>query len=208
MKSERIVEHIKKQIEKYKHFPEIGSDFKIEALNEIINYISTYDKPAIDEVSQLEKVFAENFGDYLFSTQGRRPKSFTFNKQEVLACKKFITQIKQWQQNEIEEDDVTLNQYIQMPVYEFFDLFLKNMSDWRKQFNFNVITLNRHFKPILNEIMSNPFNNPNNNYTDADQTNKQSKNNANHNGHNKNINDKPEVEDVYRALVSRSNNEG
>lgn len=98
------------------------------------------DLPQADERVSIKEIFQKHH----VSSKGTR---YVFTKNQEHELDELIIQIKQ----EMAENQ---EQYNDMTVAQFFELFMNNMDDWWKKNQFTTWGINKQFRKILSQILS------------------------------------------------------
>lgn len=113
----------------------------------MIEFISNADTPQESERVSIKEIFQKHH----FASKGTR---YVFTKNQENEIDGIIIQIKQ----EVAENP---EQYAEMTVAQFFELFMNGMDDWWKKNQFTTWGFNKHFRKVLSQILSSKMNSNN-----------------------------------------------
>ena len=116
----------------------------IKYLEGIVDFISNADTPQDNERVSIKEIFQKHH----VASKGTR---YVFTKNQDNEIDGLIVQIKQ----EMAENP---DQYGEISVAEFFELFMNGMDDWWKKNQFTTWGINKQFRKILSQILSNRIN--------------------------------------------------
>jgi hypothetical protein len=137
---QRILRHFQQAVasEKKKSSPSID---RIKTIEEMMDFINNADKPKDNERADVKEIFQKHH----VASKGTR---YVFTKNQEHELDELIIQIKQ----EMAENT---EQYGEITVAQFFELFMNNMDEWWKKHQFTTWGINKQFRKILSQILSN-----------------------------------------------------
>jgi hypothetical protein len=140
MDLQRVIKKCQQDIasEKKKNSPSVDT---IKTLEGMIEFISNADTPQEDERTSIKEIFQKHH----VASKGTR---YVFTKNQEHELDELIIQIKQ----EMAENT---EQYGEIMVAQFFELFMNNMDEWWKKHQFTTWGINKQFRKILSQILSN-----------------------------------------------------
>lgn len=140
MEVERVIKYCQQNIlsEKKKANPSLDT---IKTLENIMEFIKNADVPKESERTEVIDIFQKHHVD----CKGTR---YVFTKSQDSELDGIIIQIKQ----EMAENP---EQYGEITVAQFFELFMNNMDGWWKTHQFTTWGFNKQFRKILSQILSN-----------------------------------------------------
>lgn len=143
MDLERILKycHNSAEAEKRKSTP---SADKIKTLEEILDFIKNNDTPQDKERIGVKAIFQKHHKQC-------KGTNYVFTKNQESEIDGIIIQIKQ----EMAEN---MESYADMTTEQFFELFMANMDEWWKLHQFTTWGINKQFRKILSQILSNKSN--------------------------------------------------
>lgn len=113
----------------------------IKVLEGMMEFINNADVPQESERTDIKEIFQKHH----VASKGTR---YVFTKNQDNELDGIVIQIKQ----EMAENP---EQYGEITVGQFYELFMNNMDDWWKTNQFTTWGFNKHFRKILSQILSN-----------------------------------------------------
>lgn len=153
MDLERVLKYCSNSIEAEKKKP-IPSLDTIRALERVINFAKNADTPQEKERIEIIEIFKKHHKDF-------KGTHYVVTKKEHIEIDGIIIQMKQ-------EMEANIEQYSDMTVGQFFELFMTNMDignndDWWKRNHFTTWGINKQFRKILSQVISGITNKNSNN---------------------------------------------